>query len=440
MEWWLLLIVIFGGLLCLLALSMPVAFAFLVIIELGVLWLQGGERAFHSMVLSMYSSLSSFTLLPIPLFILMGEILWHSRIALRAIDVLDKLLGRIPGRLSVLTVFSGTLFSSLSGSTMANTALLGTVMLPEMERRGYDIRMSAGPILASGGLAMIVPPSALAVVLATVGHLSVGRILVGALVPGFIMAVLYLTYIFAICRLRPALTPSYVVTRAPAREKLVGLLKYILPLGVIVFLVSGSIVIGMATPTEAAALGSLGSFVLAATYRALSWDMIVKSIKGTVEISVMMLAILAGAIGFSQILAYSGASSGLLNAVAGLNIDPILIVICLLLVVIFLGMLMDQIAIMMITLPIFVPIINNLGYDPIWFGVMMLIALEIGLSTPPFGVLLFVMKGVAPPHVTLRQIYFAGLPFIACDIIALIVVMLFPRTVSWLQDMLYQTS
>lgn len=440
MEWWLLLIVIFGGLLFLLALGMPVAFAFIVIIELGVLWLQGGGRAFHSMILSMYTSVSSFTLLPIPLFILMGEILWHSQIALRAIDVLDKLLGRIPGRLSVLTVLSGTLFSSLSGSTMANAALLGTVMLPEMEKRGYDRRMSIGPIIASGGLAMIVPPSALAVVLATIAHLSVGRILIGAVIPGLIMAALYFAYIVSICKLRPELTPGYAVTRVPARERIVGFVKYILPLGVIVFLVSGSIVVGMATPTEAAALGSIGSLLLAAAYRALDWDMLVKSMRGTVHISVMMLAILAGAIGFSQILAYSGASSGLLNAVAGLEIAPILVIVCMQLVVLALGTVMDQIAIMMITLPIFIPIVKTLGYDPIWFGVVTLIALEIGLTTPPFGVLLFVMKGVAPPDVTMRQIYLAGFPFIACDMIALVVVMVFPETVSWLQDILYKTQ
>ncbi len=375
MEWWLILLVIFGGAMLLLAAGMPVVFAFIVVNMMGVLVLQSSVRGFHTLTLSMFSSVSTFTLLPVPLFVLMGEVLWHSRVAFKAIDVLDKLLGRVPGRLSVLTVLSGTLFSSLSGSTMATTAVLGTMLLPDMERRGYRRSMSIGPILASGGLAMMVPPSALAVILASIAKLSIGRILVAAVIPGLIMAALYLTYILVRCKAQPELTPAYEVQRVALRERLEGVIRYLLPLGLIVFLVTGVIVLGVATPTEAAALGCLGSFILAAAYRSLTWDVIQKAVTETVHISVMMLAILVGALGFSQLLAYSGASSGLLAAVVALPIAPILLIISMQVIVLLLGTFMEQIAIMMVTLPIYIPVVKSLGYDLIWFGVLMLINL-----------------------------------------------------------------
>lgn len=436
-DWWIPLVSILGGVMVLLAWGIPVAFAFVIVNILGVLFLQGGGAAFNTFTASMYASVTSFTLLPITLFILMGEILWHSNVAFRAIDVLDKLLGRLPGRLSILTVASGTVFSSLSGSTMANTALLGTMLLPDMERRGYKTPMSIGPIIASGGLAMIVPPSSLAVILAAIGKLSIGRLLVAALIPGLIMAVLYIAYIIIRCKLQPELTPAYEVKRVPILERLRGIFLYLLPLGVIIFLVTGVIVIGIATPTEAAALGCMGSFIVAAAYGGLSRDVVLKALTGTVRISVMMFAILIGAIGFSQIMAFSGATRGLLQAVGNLDIHPLLLILCMQLIILVLGTFMEQVSIMLITLPLYIPIVKLLGYDPIWFGVLMLINLEMALTTPPFGMLLFVMKGVAPVGTKMKAIYMAGLPFLLCDLIALVIVLLVPETTTWLQDIFY---
>ncbi len=437
MEWPLVLTVIFGGTMVLLASGIPVAFTFLLVDMLGILILQGGGAAFDSFTLSMYRSVSTFVLAPIPLFVLMGEVLWHAGIAFKAVDVLDKLLGRLPGRLSILSVLSGTVFSSLSGSTIANTAVLGTILLPDMEMRGYKRPMSVGPILASGGLAMVIPPSGLAVILAAIGDISIGRILIAALIPGLIMAALYVGYIVIRCKMQPELTPPYEFTRVPIRERLIGVVKYLLPLGFIVFLVTGSIVIGMATPTEAAALGCAGSFVLAAAYGNLSWEMVRKAVGGTTYISVMVLTILVGAVGFSQILAYSGASRGLLEAVLGLAVAPIVLIIGMQLFVLVLGTFMEQVSIMLITLPICLPIVKSLGFDPVWFGILMLINLEMAMTTPPFGMLLFVMKGVAPPDVTMRQIYLAAFPFLICDGLALTIVLLVPETALWLPDIAF---
>jgi tripartite ATP-independent transporter DctM subunit len=249
------------------------------------------------------------------------------------------------------------------------------------------------------------------------------------------MAALYLGYIMLRCRLQPELTPPYDVERVPLIEQIIGVVRYLLPRGLIVFLVTGVIVIGVATPTEAAALGCFGSLVLAAAYRQLNYTTLKKALTGTVQISVMMFAILANALAFSQVLAYSGATRGLLEFVGSLDVSPIVLVVAMNVVVIILGMFMEQVAIMLIMLPLFLPIINSLGLDPIWFGVLMLINLQMALTTPPFGLLLFVMKGVAPPDTSMKQIYLAGMPFLACDTAALAVVLLVPATVTFLPNL-----
>ncbi len=437
MEWWQILLVIFAGVALLLASGLPVAFCFILVNILGVLFLQGGGRAFHQMVLGMYGSAGSFTLAPVALFVLMGEVLWHSRLAFQALEVLDKMLGRLPGRLSVLSVLTGTVFSSLSGSTMANAAMLGTMLLPDMERRGYRRAMSIGPILASGGLAMMIPPSALAVILAALAKLSIAKILIAAALPGLVMAGLYLGYIVLRCHLQPELAPAYARARAPWPEIARSFITHLLPLALIVFLVTGLIVLGIATPTESAALGCLGAFALAAAYRRLSWRMVRDSVAGALHITAMMLAILIGAIGFSQLLAYSGASRGLLEFVTGLPLAPIVLVLLMQVVILALGTFMEQIAIMLITLPVFMPIVTALGFDPIWFGVLMLINLQMALTTPPFGLILFVVKGVAPAGTTMREIYLAGLPFLACDAVVLALVMAFPGALAWFQRLVF---
>jgi tripartite ATP-independent transporter DctM subunit len=425
MEWWQTLLVIFGAVLALLGLGMPVAFSFLLINIVGAELLQGGGRAFHQLVLSIYGSVTSFSLLPIPLFVLMGEILWHSNIATRALGALDKLLGRVPGRLSLLTVSSGTVFASLSGSTMANTAMLGSMLLPEMRRRGYASDLSMGAIMGSGALAMLIPPSALAVIFAAVAKISIGKLLVALIVPGLLLAALYAVYIMWRAWRNPALAPAYEVTEASPRDRVLGLALYVAPLSIIVFLVVGVIFIGVATPTEAAALGCIGSIGLAAAYRDLTWERSVKALRGTLLISVMMLTIMAAAIGFSQLLAYSGASRGLLEYITSFEVSPIVLLILMQLVVLVLGCFMEQIAIMLITLPIFMPIIKVLGIDPIWFAVITMLNLEVALMTPPFGLLLFVMKG-AVPDARMTEVYRAAIPYVAIGIIGMGLILVFP--------------
>jgi tripartite ATP-independent transporter DctM subunit len=424
-EWWLILGIIFGALLLLLAVGVPVAFAFLIINLAGAAILQGGTGGFQQIIHSIFGSVTSFSLLPIPLFVLMGEILWQTNIAARALTALDKLLGRLPGRLSLLTVTSGTIFAALSGSTIANTAMLGSLLLPDLKKRGYADDLSMGAIMASGALAMLVPPSALAVIFAVIAKISIGEVLIALIAPGLLLAVLYAIYIMLRAKWNPAAAPAYDVKPSTAREKLMGMVLYVAPLSFVVFMVIGVMVLGVATPTEAAAFGCVGSILLAAAYRDLSWERFRDSIEGTLRISAMMLVIMASAIGFSQLLAYSGGSRGLLEFVMSFDASPIVLLILMQLIVLLLGCFMEQIAIMLITLPIFMPIIKAAGIDPIWFAVVCLINLEVALLTPPFGLLLFVMKGAAP-QVNMQQVYMAALPFVVIDIVVIGLLIAFP--------------
>lgn len=431
MDWLATFCIILGGLLFLMMVGMPIAFAFLLITAAGVLVLQGGGAAFQQLIISMISSVSSFALVPIPLFILMGAVLWHSDLGKQAIDALDKLLGRLPGRLSLLTMASGSVFSALSGSTMANTAMLGKLLLPQMEERGYRRDLSMGPIMAAGGLAMMIPPSAIAVVLASIAKLSIAKILVAAIIPGLMMALGYVLYIVGRSLADRSSAPAgHDEEVATWFEALSAMAKSLLPLGIVVFAVTGLIVLGIATPTEAAAMGALSSIFLAALYRRLSIRMMRHSLYDTLRISVMTFAILAGALGFSQILAYSGATTGMLSAVFSLDVQPTLIVVAMMAVVLVLGCFMDQIAIMLITFPFFLPIIHSLGYDPIWFAILMLINLETALMTPPLGLLLVIMKGAAPADTSFGEIYKAALPFVLINIAVLGILIAFPDVIT----------
>lgn len=430
------LLCIFGSLILLMASSLPVAFCFMAINLVGVYIFWGGEAGLYQLILSMFSSIATFTLMPIPLFVLMGEIMFQSGLGFEVIHAIDKWLGRMPGRLGLVGVGAGVLFASTSGSTIASTAMLGTLLTPEMERYGYKKPISIGSVMGSGGMAMLIPPSGFAVLLASIAEISVGKLLIAGIIPGLMVGIFYATYIIIRCLVQPSIAPAYEVTPVPLSVKMRSTVRNVLPLGGIIFLVLGLIFLGLATPTEAAAMGALGSVILAALYKRLNWRIIKKSVTGTLHITVMTLMIVAGAMAFSQILSFSGVSRGLVGLVSGLNVTAILIIAFMQLTILFLGTFMCNTSIMMITLPIYMPICYELGFEPIWFGLIMLINLEMALTTPPFGLLLFVMKGVAPTDTSMFDIYKAGLPFLLCDSSVMILCMFFPKLVLWLPNMM----
>jgi len=437
MEWWSTLILIFCAVVFLFLIGVPVAFAFLFINIIGFYLFAGGEAGLLQLTLSLYESVTKFTILPVPLFILMGEVMFQSGVARHMMDALDKWLGRVPGRLSLLAVGGGSLFATLSGSSMAGAAMLASVLVPEMAKRGYKSPMSLGPVLGSGGLAMMIPPSILGVLLAAVGRFSVGDFLIAIIMPGILMAICYASYIIIRSWLQPHLAPTYEVTEVSLREKLSATIRYILPLGSIVFLVVGLIFLGVATPSESAALGALGCFILAFIYQGFKWGVIKSSLSHTINVSVMMLMIFVGSGAFSQIMALTGATQGLVEFAANLQLPPFYVLLAMLMVLLIMGTFMESMTIIMITLPIYMPIIKTLGYDPLWFGAIMLLMLEMGITTPPFGMILFVVKGLAPPEVTMMDVYKAGFPFLACDLVVVILLLAFPGLCLWLPGLMH---
>jgi tripartite ATP-independent transporter DctM subunit len=296
--------------------------------------------------------------------------------------------------------------------------------------------MSFGPIIGSGGLAIMIPPSALAVLLAALANISVGDFLVAIIVPGVLMAVMFFLYIVIRCWINPSLAPAYDGPRVPFVLRLRNTLVYGLPLLVIVFLVVGLIFLGIATATEAAAAGVLGCFVLAWLYGGLNWTMLKESLLATLAITVMMLMIITGSTAFSQILAFTGASSGLVEAATSLQVEPILVIIAMQMVMLIMGCFMEPLSIMMLTIPVFFPIIEALGFSPLWFGVVMLLNMEMATISPPFGLVLFVVKGLAPVGTTMMEIYRAAIPFLLCDAVVMALLINFPGIVTWLPGLM----
>ena len=419
------------------ATGLPIAFVFLLINVVGVYFLWGGEVGISQLVRSIRESISNFNLVPIPLYVLMGEIMFQSGISSRMIDAVDKWIGRLPGRLSLVAVGGGTLFATLSGSGMASCAMLGSTLLPDMKKRGYKIPLSLGPIMGSAGLAIMIPPSSMGVLVATIGQFSVGKLLVAIVIPGLLMAISYTAYILIRAKLQPELAPVYETPHIPLSDKLMSSVKYILPLAFIIFLVLGVIFLGIATPSESAALGCVGSFILAACYKGgLNWQKIKKSLYGTVRVATMVFMIMSGAMAFSQIMSFTGASEGLVQAFMALPGSGLFIVALMMIVVLIMGCFMECTSIMMITLPIFIPVILALDYNPVWFGAMFLLNMEMAAISPPFGLTLFVMKGVSGNDATMGDIYWAGLPFLGLNLVVMALMLFFPFFTQWLPSLM----
>lgn len=431
MEWWGTLILIVGVFLFFLAAGLPVFLSFTLVDILGIYLLWGGADGLGLLIHSIFSSISTFVLLPVPLFILMGELLFHSGAFIRAIDTLDKWMGKIPGRICIIGVGGATIFSTLSGSSLGTAAMLGSMLLPEMEKRGYHKTLSIGSCM-SGSLAMIIPPSALAVVLGSLAEISIGKLLIAGVLPGFLMAALYIGYIVIRCIVQPHLAPAYDPEKSTWKERISALFINVVPFLSIIFVVTGLIFAGLATPTESAAMGVMTTFILILLYRNMSWAVFKKSVDSTLRITVMMFMILTGSTAFSQILAFTGASRGLVELVVGFELPGFFIIVVMQILMIILGTFMEQVSIMMITFPIFMPLVRALGFDPIWFGLLVLINMEIGMKTPPFGMCLFVMKGVASKAISMMDIYISVIPFILIDIIAMLLILIFPAIALYL--------
>ena len=432
MEWFEALAVLLGVILVLMAIGMPVALAFLAANILGAWIFMGGERGVAQLLNNGFGSLTKYALMPIPLFLLMGEIFFYTGLGGRMFSAIDKLLGKLPGRLSYVTVLGGTAFSTLSGSSMGSTALLGSLMVPEMSRRGYKSYMSIGPILGTGGLAIIIPPSALAVLLATLAQIDVAALLLAGVIPGLILAGFYIATIWLQTKIDPNAAPAYDVPTMSVAEKIILLFREVVPMVGIMVVIIIMMIEGFVTPSEAAAFGALGVLLLAVIFKCLTLDALRKSISGALRVTLMAYLIVFGSATFSQLLAFSGASRGLVKWATSFDLAPLAMLMIMFAVLLLLGMFMEQISIMLLTVPIFFPLAQSLGFDLVWFALIMLLSLEISFTTPPFGLLLFVMKGVAPPGTTMREIYTSAFPFIGCSLVLVALLIAFPDLALWL--------
>jgi len=435
-EWYTAGSLLLGMVIGLMILGMPVSMAFLTTNLVCSFIFIGSWSGLVQAVDSSTSMLTTFTLAPVPLFILMGSLFFHSGLAARVFDALDKLFGRLPGRLCYLTVAGGAMFSTLTGSSMANTAMLGSLMVPEMRARGYSWRMTMGPILGTGGLAMIIPPSNLGVLLASIARIDVGRLLIAGIIPGFTLALFFAAMIFLQVWWNPASAPSYEIAPQPWGVKMKSVAVNILPMGIVVFMVIGFILLGIATPTEAAAFGVLGVVILGAAFRLLNKTCIQAAFKSTVHVSGMVFFIIMNSAVFSQLLSYSGASAGMLHWATGFAVSTPVMLMIMFATLILLGMFMDPVSMMLIGVPIFFPLAEALGVSPIWFGMFVMITLEMSGTTPPFGLLLFIMLGIAPKGTTLFQVASAAFPFLVCDLVLIALMMAFPEFVLFLPNLM----
>ena len=432
MEWWQAACLMLGMIISLMALCVPVAFAFLIANLVGAWIFMGGWIGIEQLAANAGEAVSSFVLVTVPMFVLMGNLFFHSGIALKIIETLDRSMGKAPGRLSYISVLCGTIFAALSGSNMANTAMMGGLLLPQMEQRHYHRTMSIGPIIGSGGLALLIPPSTLAVLLGSIAQINIADLLLAGVLPGMFLAALYVATIWIQVRRNPESAPAYEVETASTLEKARMICIYILPMSLVVFSVVGLILLGVTTPSEAAAFGVLSVLILTALYGRLSMAMISKSLEGTLRVTVMVFFIILASKTFSQVLAFSGATSGMINWATSFEFGPLSMLLIMFLVLLILGMFVDAISMMLLTIPIFFPIAQALGFDPVWFGLIMLLAIEMSGTTPPFGLLLFVMQGVAPQGTSYWMIVRAAAPYLLCDLVLLVALIMLPALALWL--------
>lgn len=433
MDWILSLTFLLGGVVVLMMIGLPVALSFLVTNVVAAYFYMGGLAGIDQLARNSIASVITFSLTPIPLFILMGEILFQTGLALKVIDGFDRLIHRVPARLSVVSVVAGTAFSAISGSTIATTAMLGRSMTPVMLEKKYHPTLAMGPIIAIGGVDMLIPPSALIVLFGSLSNISITKLLFAGIVPGILLAITFVAYIIGKAILVPDSAPANDEgTLYHGWEKWRPLVLYVLPLLSIFGVVIGAMSTGISTPTEAAALGAAATVLLAACYGALTWENLIQSLKGTVHVSCIVLFIIVGATAFSQLLGFSGATNGFLGAIGQLNLSPDMLIVAMILILLVLGCFVDQVSMMLLTLPFFMPLVTSAAIDPIWFGVLFLIAMQLGLMTPPFGLLLFTMKSVVPGHIDIRDVFSAAYPFVFISLLMLVAVFFFSPIATWL--------
>lgn len=430
MDWIIILVSFFSALLLLMLTGINVFIAFLAV-NLTATALLIGERGFGLFVNSVTDSTSNGSYATIPLFILMGEILFRSGSVDVLFDSVDRLVGKIRGRLYAVVIVIATIFGALSGAAVAVSAMLGRSAMPTMEARGYSPRLSATVILAGASLAPIIPPSLLAIIIGSLADVSIAGLLIAGIVPGIIISIMTGAYVTASVISNPALAPTDSDETDDPRGSALGAMLRMFPFMFIIFMVMGMIMLGIATPGESAATGVVGSILVAMLYKRASFSMLRTALISATRLSVMIMVIVASSTLFSQLVAFTGASRALVAWATDLGLSPMAMFFILMALPFVLCMFIDQIAFLLMAVPLYEPLVTALGYDPIWFWTIFLINLTVGGVTPPFGYTLFALSAAAP-NLSVGQVFRASYPVVAIFLLAMLLLTLVPGLVTWL--------
>ncbi len=435
MEWGVILTVSITVLLALFATGVPIFVAFLVV-NVGGTFILFGPSGFGMFSNSFYNTITQETLMAIPLFVLMGEILFRSNAVEILIDAIDKMVGNIRGRHYILVTTLSTVFGALSGSAVAVAAMLGRSVLPVMEERGYDKRLSVGAVIGGASLAPIIPPSLLVIMVGSMVDVSIAKLLIAGILPGLLLAVMMIVYTYIRVLRDPTLEPprrEASENKLSTKELLIAFIQT-LPFLIVIFSVMGLIMLGVATPNESAATGVLGALVASAIFRKLSLKMVIQSILGTCSISAMILIIIACSMFFGQLLTFTGATTGLVGMASDLGLSSLWTFVVLMLIPFGLCMFVDLFAVMLIAIPIYEPLLDVYGYDPVWFWMLFLINMTLGAMTPPFGYTIFALKGAAPEF-SMEDVYAGTWPMVGIFVLGMVIMYIFPSIVTFLPSM-----
>jgi tripartite ATP-independent transporter DctM subunit len=421
-------VLLFGGLLFLLAIGVPVVFA-LGGISVLITFLIGGSNDLDIVATTTYREITDPGLITIPLFLLMGNLLIHSGISDRLFTALNQWLSGLRGGLAIVSV-GVCVALAMCGGFGPGILTMGLIAVPAMLKHGYNRSLALGSVMAGGVLGEIIPPSIIMIIFAYISRISIGKIFFGGAIPGFITAIIYILYIVIRCHLQPELAPK-AGEKVTWKKRWRSLKDIILP-SLLVVLVLGSIFLGIATPTEAAGVGAFGSFLICIIYGRLTWKVITDSCLETMKISGMALWILVAATLFGVVYTVAGAQDMVMEIVQSLHVSRWFILLTMQFILLIFGMFMDDYAVLTICAPIFIPIAVFLGFDPTWFAIIFILNMQVAYLSPPFGWALILMKGVAPPEIHTRDIWRSVPPFVAIQLIVLLLTMLFPQLALWL--------
>lgn len=428
---------IFGSMVVVMMMGLPVAFSTGVV---GIIYTAVflGPEAVNVVPTRIFGLMTNYLLDAIPLFILMANILERSGIIEDIYNMVYQWLGWLKGGVATATVAACTMMAAMAGVVGATEVTMGLIALPQMLNRKYDKIMALGVILAGGTLGILIPPSVMLIVYGMVDNSSIGQLYAGAFIPGFLLSGLFILYVTIRCYINPKLGPP-----VPKEERLdfKGLLKVLFPIipgGILIFLVLGTIVIGVASPTEAAGVGCLGAVIIGVVKKRLTWETTVQAAIQTIKATGMVMWTMFGANIFIALYIMVGGATFVQNMLLGSGLAPWTIIWIMMGTVIFLGCFVDWVGILMLTIPLFGPIIRKLGFDPIWFGVLMAVNLQMSFMTPPFGMSLFYLKSVAPPECSTVDVWKSAFPFLGLQFLGLVLCMYFPQLILWAPTVLFR--